>query len=254
MNLLAWNCQGLGAALTVRNLKEECFRKKPHLVFLMETKQKASYVRKVRRRCGFNEEWLVNPVGKGGGLALWWSDSIVVNILFSSSNIIHTSVLSDELFTPSYITFIYGPTDDDQRMLCWQEIRRLSNNIRSSWLCIGDFNDILSQAEKCGGIPRAWRRIINFKCFLSDCELEDLGFNGPSFTWYNNRHSLDTIWERIDRALGNMHLREQFPTLQVFNIDPARSSDHHLLFVQCQYQAYKKKRDFRFEAVWASHG
>ncbi|KAK4260172.1 hypothetical protein QN277_003322 [Acacia crassicarpa] len=151
MNLLAWNCQGLGVALTARNLKEECFRKKPHLVFLMETKQKARYVRKVRRRCGFNEEWIVDPIGKSGGLALWWSDVITVNIMFSYVNIIHASVMSDAVSTPSYITCIYGPTDEGDRMLCWQEVQRISNNISTSWLCLGDFNDILSQEEKCVG-------------------------------------------------------------------------------------------------------
>ncbi|KAK4266414.1 hypothetical protein QN277_027340 [Acacia crassicarpa] len=231
MNLLAWNCQGLGVALTARNLKEECFRKKPHLVFLMETKQKASYVRKIRRRCGFTEEWIVNPVGKSGGRALWWSDTIMVNILFSSSNIIHTSMMFDTFSTPSYISFIYGPTDEADRRLCWQEVRIIRNYIRESWLCLRDFNDILSQSEKCGGQPRAWRKILNFKSFVADCELEDLGFDGPCFTWCNNRESLDIIYERLDKALGNLQLRELFPTLQVLNIDPAGSSDHHLLFI-----------------------
>ncbi|KAK4279410.1 hypothetical protein QN277_011196 [Acacia crassicarpa] len=182
MNLIAWNCQGLGVALTARNLKEECFRRKPHLVFLMETKQKARVVRKIRRRCGFVEEWLVDPVGTSSGLALWWSEELTVNILFSSSNIIHTSVMSTSLSTPAYITFIHAPTDEGDRLLCWQEVRRIKNSIMTSWLCMGDFNDILAQDEKCGGLPKAWRKILNFKCFVEDCELEDLGFNGPCFT------------------------------------------------------------------------
>ncbi|KAK4278800.1 hypothetical protein QN277_016598 [Acacia crassicarpa] len=219
----------------------------------METKQKASYVRKVRRRCGFDEEWIVNPVGRSGGLALWWSEVLIINILYSSPNIVHTSVTSAALSTPSYITFIYGPIDEDDRNLCWQEVRKISNNITTSWICLGDFNDILSQHEKCGGQPRAWRKILNFKCFVADCELEDLGYNGSCFTWCNNRDSPDTIHERIDRALGNVLLREEFPTLQVFHIDPARSSDHHLLFIQCQVESYKKNRAFRFESAWVYH-
>ncbi|KAK4259188.1 hypothetical protein QN277_005544 [Acacia crassicarpa] len=219
----------------------------------METKQKASVVRKVRRRCGFTEEWIVNPVGRSGGLALWWSDVVTVNILFSSSNIIHTSVMSEALSTPSYITFIYGPTDEAERLLCWEEVRRISNNIRTSWLCLGDFNDILFQHEKCGGRPRAWRKILNFKCFVADCELEDLGYNGPIFTWCNNRDYPETIHERIDRALGNLQLREQLPCLQVFNVVPA-GSDHHFLFIQCQYEKRQQSRTFRFESAWVSHG
>ncbi|KAK4268485.1 hypothetical protein QN277_025138 [Acacia crassicarpa] len=252
MNALAWNCQGLGATLTVRNLKEECFRKKPHIVFLMETKQKARYLRKVRRRCGFNEEWLVDPIGISGGLALWWADSIKVDILFSSINIIHARISSDLLDVPSYITCVYGPTDENVRRLCWQEVRRIGRNIHDPWLCLGDFNEILHQSEKEGGEPRSWRKILNFKCLLADCELDDLGFYGSCFTWCNNREEPETIQERIDRALGNIQLREHFPNLQVINVDPA-GSDHHLLFIQCIPDSNSRKRVFRFEACWAVH-
>ncbi|KAK4277327.1 hypothetical protein QN277_015341 [Acacia crassicarpa] len=219
----------------------------------METKQKAKVVRKVRQKCGFYEDWIVNPVGKSSGLALWWSDGLIVNILFSSSNIIHTSVRSETLATPSYITFIYAPTDEGDRMMCWQEIRWLSNNIGNAWMCIGDFNDILFQHEKNGGRPHPWRRILNFKCLLADCELEDLGYNGPTFTWCNNRDYPDTIHERIDRALGNLQLRELFPCLQVFNVAPA-GSDHHLLFVDFQHENRHYNRVFRFESAWVLHG
>ena len=132
MNILAWNCQGLGVALTARNLKQECFRKKPHMVFLMETKQKPRYMRKLRRRCGFNEEWLVDPVGLSGGLTIWWVDTIQVNILFSSSNILHTRIDSGDLASPSYITFIYGPPNEEERSLCWQEVRRIGSYIDES--------------------------------------------------------------------------------------------------------------------------
>ncbi|KAK4255476.1 hypothetical protein QN277_008474 [Acacia crassicarpa] len=219
----------------------------------METKQKAKVVRKVRRRCGFDEDWIVNPIGKSGGLALWWTDSLIVNILFSSSNIIHTSVKSDTFSTLAYITFIYGPNDDGDKMLCWQEIRRISNNIGNTWICIGDFNDILAQHEKSGGRPHPWRRILNFKCLMADCELKDLGYNGPIFTWCNNRDYPDTIHERIDRAFGNLQLREMFPSLQVFNVPPA-GSDHHLLFVSFRHENRHHNRIFRFESAWVLHG
>ena len=155
MNILSWNCQGIGVALTVRNLKEECLRIKPQLVFLMETKQKKRTVRKARRKCGFTEDWLVDPIGIGGGLALWWTDDVIVNILFSSSNIIHTSITSARFETPSYITFICGPPKERERNLCWHEVRHIARGIESSWMCIGDFNDILAQEEKEGGKPKS---------------------------------------------------------------------------------------------------
>ncbi|KAK4270612.1 hypothetical protein QN277_019396 [Acacia crassicarpa] len=150
MNILAWNCQGLGAALTVQNLKEVCFRKKPQLVFVMESKQKARVVRKIRRRCGFTQEWIVDPIGYSGGLALWWSEDITVNILFSSQNIIHTSILSGNFDTPDYVSFIYSPPGEEERNMCWQEIRRIGRNISGSWLCLGDFTIFYPKTRRVG--------------------------------------------------------------------------------------------------------
>ncbi|KAK4263788.1 hypothetical protein QN277_029159 [Acacia crassicarpa] len=118
MNILAWNCQSLGVAVTARNLKEDCFRKKPQLVFLMETKQKARYLRKLRRRCGFYKEWIVDPISISGGLAVWWKENVKVSILFSSINIIHARIESDDLECPSYISFVYGPPCEEDRKLC----------------------------------------------------------------------------------------------------------------------------------------
>lgn len=108
----------------------------------------------VRRHCGFSEEWLVNPVGLSGRLALWLLDTITMDILFSSYNISHTRVGSGALTTPAFITFIYGPISEEERLLCWQEIHIISCNTCESWSCIGDFNDILSQFEKSSGTPK----------------------------------------------------------------------------------------------------
>lgn len=71
MSMIAWNCQGFRAALTVNNLKEEVRKINPQLVFIMETKQKTSYMEKKKRAMGFEEAWYVPPEGKSGGLALW---------------------------------------------------------------------------------------------------------------------------------------------------------------------------------------
>lgn len=40
MSLLSWNCQGLGAALAKKALKELIVKKRPNLVFLMESRMK----------------------------------------------------------------------------------------------------------------------------------------------------------------------------------------------------------------------
>ncbi|KAK4270280.1 hypothetical protein QN277_023334 [Acacia crassicarpa] len=148
----------------------------------METKLVAEKLKKLRRKCGFDLELYVDPRGLSGGLAVWWHESISLTILYKSKNIIHVLADSNSLSVPSLISFIYGPLKEGERKVVWDILRRLAANIEVSWLVVGDFNDLLSQEEKEGGNPRAMRKLINFQCLLSDCNLLDLEFKGANFT------------------------------------------------------------------------
>ncbi|KAL5746685.1 hypothetical protein ACOSP7_027831 [Xanthoceras sorbifolium] len=65
----------------------------------------------------------------------------------------------------------------------------------------GDFNEILRDNEKSGGLVRSFRAMAQFRDTVDGCNLIDLGFRGSRFTW-NNRHSAgDLIEERLDRFL-----------------------------------------------------
>ncbi|KAK3231842.1 hypothetical protein Dsin_003723 [Dipteronia sinensis] len=68
----------------------------------------------------------------------------------------------------------------------------------STWMCIGDFNEILLDSEKEGRADRKRVLMDNFRHTLDHCRLEDLGFSGPKFTYSNKRKGLDHIQERID--------------------------------------------------------
>ncbi|KAK3231837.1 hypothetical protein Dsin_003718 [Dipteronia sinensis] len=71
----------------------------------------------------------------------------------------------------------------------------------STWMCIGDFNEILLDSEKEGGADRKQVLMDNFRHTLDHCRLEDLGFSCRKFTYSNKRKGLDHIQERIDRGV-----------------------------------------------------
>ena len=84
------------------------------------------------------------------------------------------------------------------------------------WLCLGDFNEILSNDEKRGGVDRPQQAMDKFRDALCDFSLMDIGFEGDIFTWRNHGKTLNTyIFERLDRATANPVWCDLFPSFRV---------------------------------------
>ncbi|OMP03548.1 Endonuclease/exonuclease/phosphatase [Corchorus olitorius] len=89
---------------------------------------------------------------------------------------------------------------------------------------------------------------------ISYCQLIDLGFVGPKFTWRRKGEGIITTWERIDRVVCNSNWKLQFPEATVFHL-PRTRSDHCplLLDTEGQVRPTPELKPFRFEAAWMSH-
>ncbi|KAL0302936.1 UNVERIFIED_CONTAM: hypothetical protein Sradi_6161700 [Sesamum radiatum] len=111
------------------------------------------------------------------------------------------------------------------RELVREILKRLSTQSDAPWLCIGDYNKILFQYEKTGTQRHQWQ-MNDFRRALEQCDLSDLGFQGPMFTWCYRRSHPNTVWARLDRACGNVGWM-------------ARAQ-----------KGRKRKLQFRFEAKW----
>ncbi|KAK4274572.1 hypothetical protein QN277_017771 [Acacia crassicarpa] len=163
MKLLSWNCQGLGRALTVKNLRDLVSKFRPSILFLMETKMCSGKLKRIKRKCGFEQEITVDPRGLTGGLSVWWHDSITITVMYQSKNIIHVIAEANGLSVPNFISFVYGLPKEGARRGVWNTMRGLAAGVRGSWLVVGDFNDLLSQSEKEGVTQDRCARLSIFK-------------------------------------------------------------------------------------------
>ena len=75
MNLLSWNCRGLGNPTVVRDLCQLTKEKKPTILFLMETKCRRHKMEYLWVKMGFDCMFVVDPIGRSGGLALCRNDA-----------------------------------------------------------------------------------------------------------------------------------------------------------------------------------
>jgi hypothetical protein len=125
----------------------------------------------------------------------------------------------------------------------------VGNNFHGPWLCIGDFNMILSQSDKQGGLPYASSSSNAFHGWLDSCGMIDLGFSGNPYTWSNKRQGHHLIKERLDRGIANSLWVHLFPHYSVQHL-PASSSDHNPIILNTVPTDLTLPRPFRFEEFW----
>jgi endonuclease/exonuclease/phosphatase family metal-dependent hydrolase len=152
-------------------------------------------------------------------------------------------------------TGFYGNPEVTRRSESWSLLRFLSSMDPAPWLCVGDFNEIVSLSEKSNSSYRSSSQMQAFKNALEDSHLSDLGFSGPRFTWCNGRSGEDFTRERLDRAVANGEWTNLFNVVEVLVL-PRSKSDHHPLLVSFSNSRdvkWSKCRRFRYEACWGKH-
>ncbi|KAH7855081.1 hypothetical protein Vadar_021032 [Vaccinium darrowii] len=243
------NNSGVGRNLTIQALGDLIHANRPSIVFLMETKNNKVKLETIRRKFRFDFGSYVEPEGLAGGLALWWYNDIEIEVETSTKNLFHT-VITDKADASCWAaSFIYGCPSHVGKDIVWNEIREIARFERLPWLCIGDFNEILSIEDKKSGNPPCPRRLASFHTMLNECDLVDLEFKGPKFTWRNRRTDEGLIMERLDMAFANSKWRETFDKALVF-VENVVGSDHNPLVLNTCFALKKVGKPFRFESMW----
>ena len=75
----------------------------------------------------------------------------------------------------------------------WRLLRHLYSQSASPWVCIGDYNEIISSEEKYGRHPKPLPPMVEFRNTLLHYGLIDLGFSGYPYTWQNGPKLQPTI-------------------------------------------------------------
>ncbi|KAH7837746.1 hypothetical protein Vadar_017480 [Vaccinium darrowii] len=205
----------------------------------------------IRRNLGFNSSSYVDPEGLSGGLALWWNKDVKIEVELISKNFMHV-IVTDSLNQKMWaVTFVCGCPSKVGREKIWDAIRDIARFEVLPWVCMGDFNQVLSVGDKLGGHIPSQRLISAFHDLISDCGLVDLEFKGPRFTWRNSCSGDSFIMERIDMAFANSKWRELYDKAMVF-VEPAIGSDHNPLILNTNVPLNKVGKPFRFESFWVT--
>ncbi|XP_050232160.1 uncharacterized protein LOC126680912 isoform X1 [Mercurialis annua] len=180
MNSLVWNCRGLNNPRAVQVLRDLILQVRPVIVFLIETISSKVTIERIGRSMGFTEFFVVESVGRSGGLAFMWKDMDAVSVLGHSHHHIDLRISSPVGIWR--LTGFYGYPERHRRRQSWNLLRSLSMSNNLPWCCLRDFNDLLSSSEKFGSVPHPSWLFDRFRKVVIDANLSDLKMFGHRFT------------------------------------------------------------------------
>ncbi|KAF5471486.1 hypothetical protein F2P56_008274 [Juglans regia] len=249
MKILSWNCRGLGNPRTVQDLYNMVEKNKPSLVFVMETKSLKKSFDSLRRRLQCEGCFVVEAVGKGGGLVLLWNSDVRAEIVNYSQS--HINVWIEEEGEKKWLlTCFYGQPDTNKRKESWSLLNSLKPAANIGWCIVGDFNEILTNDEKWGGRARPEGQMELFREVMNEGNLYDLGWKGDKFTW-SNSHGDDTFTkERLDRAVATPEWMNIYRETWV-EVMVTSTSDHKPLLLHVlkkKGRNWNSQRAFKYEA------
>lgn len=144
-----------------------------------------------------------------------------------------------------WLTCVYGPQGNEDKLLFLQELRDIRRDCPGPWIIMGDFNLIYKDEDKNNSIVNR-AMMGRFRRLINDLGLKDIPLLGRKYTWSNGQDSPTLV--RLDRMLCSLDWETLFPDclLQSASTD---GSDHCPLLLGLQDNKPGKRR-FHFETFW----
>lgn len=200
--------------------------KKPAVVFLMETRMGEDWALGLQRKLGFPNAIVVKSEGQSGGLLLLWRCDVLVVELSKSWFHIDMILSCESLQTSQWrLTGFYGEPRRERKKNSLQLLRFLRVQSADSWLCVGDFNEVLAVDEQMGRNELEQWQMTTFQDVVNDYKLTDLSYHDLPYTCDNRQDAGDNVKAQLDRAFGDDRFMGVLGDSSVIHI-PLAKLDH----------------------------
>ena len=201
----------------------------------------------VMESIGFADLVVVDAKGSVGGLCVMWKAGVSVQSVEHNNNLIAVKV-ADAIKDWMLVGF-YSPAYPAKKRKAWEGLFALLNSFQGPWVCLGDFNYVISDEEKVGSRGGESSAPNFLKELFSEFGAIDLGFSGSKFTWARGKWGCAAIKRRLDRGVSSISWRLAFPKTSVSHLGAIKSNHAPILLDTNPEEAFAH-RPFRFEAAW----
>jgi hypothetical protein len=252
MSLFSVNYRGVGNASTVRELRDFVVKFAPSILCIQEAQIDRGHVESLAGLLGFDKAFAIDSAERSGGLGIFWSNDISIDILGYSQYHIDISIVGIGDI-PWRLMSVYGEAQISERHRTWDMLKDVCSSSSLPWLCLGNFNEVLHPDEHDGIGQRTLSEMQGFRDAVDFCNLINMGFKGHFWMWEKRVTGGTYTRVCLDRALGSAEWSAQFPLACITHVDMA-TSDHSALSVRLMEDPpCFDGRQFCYEAMWELH-
>lgn len=134
----------------------------------------------------FENSTKVDVDGASRGLYAMWNNDLSFQTITQSPQELYLFIKVNKHTQPFILTAIYSKSYATSKSILWDNLKAFCENHKHlPHLVLGDFSEISCPSEKFGGLAPSVNHMHKFKDNLENCNLLDLVFSGPRFTWSN---------------------------------------------------------------------
>jgi exonuclease III len=245
--ILIWNVRGLNSTARQDSVRTLVQSIRADVVCLQETKMETISQWLVFSTLGtdFCHFSVLPSVGASGGVLVAWRQAIGhAGSIRVDAHCVSVQFLPAD-GEPWWLTCVYGPQGNDNKINFLQELRLVRSNCHGPWVVAGDFNLIYKDKDKNN--PNLNRAMMGrFRRVLDDLALKELPLTGRKFTWSSGGDS--PTLSRLDRVFSSSGWDELFPNC-LLQSAASQDSDHCPLILGLNDLLAGKGR-FHFASFW----
>ena len=137
----------------------------------------------------------------------------------------------------------------EKRRDSWQLLKEMKSHPKIAWCVVGDFNDLMAQAEKRGGLRHPNYLIQGFRDAVNYGGLSEVPMYATASRGKNLEVHLLGWKKKLDRTLSSKDWHSRFQGDYVINED-APPSDHLAIILCTKERTPPTRHIFRFENAW----
>ena len=188
LRIINWNVRGLNFRARRTAIRSLIVTSSASIACFQETKMEFVYSSTVLETLGSEfDEYVYLPASgtRGGILLAWKSRAVTITDPMFTTNAITTKVTT-VTGPPWWLTVVYGPQEDADKVAFLQELRDIRAACPGPWMVCGDFNLIRRDDDKntgksIGAMMGKFRRLTN------DLALKEIYLTGRHYTWSNEQ-------------------------------------------------------------------